>query len=175
MTRQLKHSQLFIDSLLYPKKLAAYRILSIGKVIQYTFLLITLLTIFSFGQFIAGDPSTFFSGELAEFAEGLQFLIYIIGAIFLFSMNTAVIFAKVSIYAYVGTLFAKAMKRRAQYRQLWRTTAFAITWEVMLSMILPLLSVPSKISIIITSAITLTIVFIALTKYPKMPVAKIAK
>ncbi len=48
----MKHSQLFIDSLINPKKLAAYRILSIGKVIQYVFILITLVTAFSFGQFI---------------------------------------------------------------------------------------------------------------------------
>ena len=175
MTRQIKHSQLYIDSLLHPKKLAAYRILSIGKVIQYTFFLILLLSVFSFGQFMAGDPSTFFSNELADFAKDLEFLIYIIGAVFLFSMNTAVIFAKVSIYAYVGTLFAKAMKRRAEYRQLWRTTAFAITWEVVLSMILPLLSIRSSISIILMSAITLSIVFVALTKYPKIPVATPAK
>lgn len=175
MSRQIKHSQLYIDSLLYPKKLAAYRILSIGKVIQYTFLLITLQTAFSFGQFMAGDPSTFFSGELAEFAKDLEFLIYIIGAFFLFGMNTAVIFAKVSIYAYVGTLFAKAMKRRAEYRQLWRTTAFAITWEVLLSIILPVFSLPTAIPLIIMSAVTLGIVFAALTKYPKTQAATTAK
>jgi len=175
MTRQIKHTRLCIDSLLYPKKLAAYRILSIGKVIQYTFLLITLITAFSFGQFIAGNPSTYFSGELASFAQDLQFLIYIIGAVFLFAMNTAVIFAKVSIYAYVGLLFSKVMKRRAEYRQLWRTTAFAITWEVLLSIILPVFSLPAAVPLIIMGAVTLSFVFVALTKFPKLPAASIAK
>lgn len=167
MARQIKHTQLFIDSLLYPKKLAAYRILSIGKVIQYTFLLITLVTVFSFGQFVANDPTTFLSDDLAQFAEGLEFLIYIIGFVFLFAMNTAVIFAKITIYTYVGTFFAKVMKRRAQYRQLWRTTSFAMTWEVLLSIILPIFSLPSVLPLIIMSIVTLSIINISLTKYPK--------
>lgn len=169
MSKQIKHSQLFIHSLFYPKKLAGYRILSIGRIIQYTFLLITVLTAFSFGQFVKGGATNFLTGELAQFAEDLTFLVYILGLVFLFAMNTAVIFGKISIYAYVALLFANPMKKRAQYRQLWRTAALAITWEVILSIVFSILQIPSSISLLLFILITMTLLIIALTKYPKLP------
>ena len=175
MTRQIKHTQLLLDSLRSPKKLAAYRILSIGKVIQYTFLLVFLLTVFSFGQFTSGVSTTFISEDLEAFAQDLEFLIYIIGVVFLFAMNTAVVFGKISIYAYVGTLFAKRMKRRAEYRQVWRTTAFAITWEVILSMVLSVFNLPPAVPLLLMIAITMSILLTALTKYPKIPATNSVK
>jgi len=167
--RQIKHSQLFLDSLIHPKKLAAYRILSIGKVIQYTFLLVFILTTFSFGQFVNDGANIVLTDEIKDFAEDLQFLVYIIGAIFLFAMNTAVVFGKISIYAYVALLLSNAMKRRSEYRQLWRTTAFAVTWETILSIIFTILAIPSSISLLIFVVITMSILIVALTKYPKLP------
>lgn len=167
--RQIKHSQLLIDSLIHPKKLAAYRIVSIGKVIQYTFLLVFILTTFSFGQFVNNGANIVLSEEIKDFAQDLQFLVYIIGVVFLFAMNTALVFGKISIYAYVALLLSNAMKRRAEYRQLWRTTAFAVTWETLLSIIFTILVIPDTISLIIFTFITMSILIIALTKYPKLP------
>ena len=65
--RQIKHSQLFLDSLIHPKKLAAYRILSIGKVIQYTFLLVFILTTFSFGQFVNDGANIVLTDEIKDY------------------------------------------------------------------------------------------------------------
>ncbi|WP_107841431.1 DUF1189 family protein [Metasolibacillus meyeri] len=169
---QLKHSQLFLDSLYQPKKLAAYRIMPIGKVIQYVFLLITAMTVFSLGKFFNNEINQIFAyKEIEEFASDLKWLVYAISIVFLFVMNTLILFAKISVYAYAGQLFLKPMQRRGEYRQVWRTAAFAITWEVILSIILSFFAIPSIVSILLFIVVTMTILLMALKKYPKMPQA----
>ncbi|MCT6922610.1 DUF1189 family protein [Metasolibacillus sp.] len=169
---KLKHSQLFLASLYEPKKLAAYRIMPIGKVIQYAFLLITAMTVFSLGKFFNNEASQIFAyKEIEEFASDLKWLVYAISIVFLFVMNTLILFAKISVYAYVGQLFLKPMKRRGEYRQVWRTATFAITWEVILSIILSLFAISSTISILLFIIVTMSILFMALKNYPKMPQA----
>lgn len=169
----MKHSQLFIDSIINPKKLAAYRILSIGKVIQYVFLLITIMTVFSLGQFFNSDAEQIFSyEEIKEFANDLKWLVYIIAVVFLFTMNSLVLFAKISIYAYVGKLLLTPMKRRGEYRQVWRSAAFAITWEVLLSIVFTLFPISSTVSMLVFIFITMLVLIIAIAKYPKAQVTK---
>lgn len=163
----ISHTQLLTDSLFQPKKLAAYRILSIGKIIQYVFLLVLLLTCFSLGQFTTNGASNIFSyDEITDYAADLQFLVYPIAAVFLFIMNALILFTKISIYAYAGLLLAKSMKRRSEYRQVWRTTALAITWETLLSVVLTLFPLPSLFTTLISIFITMLILIVALTKYP---------
>ena len=169
----MKHSQLFIDSLINPKKLAAYRILSIGKVIQYVFLLITLMTAFSLGQFFNSDADQIFAyEEIKEFASDLKWLVYMIAIIFLFIMNSLVLFAKISIYAYAGKILLTPMKRRGEYRQVWRSAAFAITWEVILSIVLSLFPISSTVTLLLFIFITMLVLIIALANYPKALVTK---
>lgn len=163
----ISHLQLATDSLLHPSRLAAYRILSIGKVIQYVFLLVLLLTCFSLGQFTTNGAMNIFSyEEITDYAANLQFLVYPIAVVFLFIMNALILFTKISIYAYAGHLLAKSMKRRCEYRQIWRTTAFAITWETILSIVFTLFPFPSLFTTLSSIFITMLIVILALTKYP---------
>lgn len=165
----MKHSQLFIDSLINPKKLAAYRILSIGKVIQYVFILITLFTVFSFGQFTTGVNEGLFNIDgLTEYMADIQWLLYPFAFIFLFVINSLLIFAQISLYALVGLFFIKAMQRRGEYRQIWRTSAFAITWATLLSIIFEIFQLSSNWVTLIGIFITMGILIIALTKYPKL-------
>ncbi|MER2192064.1 MAG: DUF1189 family protein [Solibacillus sp.] len=163
----ISHMQLLTDSLLHPKRLAAYRILSIGKVIQYAFLLILLLTCFSLGQFTTNGQANIFSyDEITDYAADLQFLVYPIAVVFLFIMNALILFTKISIYAYAGYLLTKSMKRRGEYRQLWRTTTFAITWETILTIAFTLFPLPNLFTTLMSIFITMLIVILALTKYP---------
>ena len=165
--RSISHVQLFIHSLISPQKLAAFRILTVGKVIQYTFLLVTLMTVFSLVQFIQnGISSIQLYEEIQSYAENLEWLIYIISIVFSFIMNTLLLYAKISVYAYVGLLVGKSMKRKLEYRHIWRTAAFAITWEVLLSILLPSFSINNIVSTIIAILITMSFIIIALTKYP---------
>ena len=167
--KAISHIQLFLHSLIKPKMLAAYRILSVGKIIQYTFLLVLLTTSFSLGQF-ANEGITSINGyeEIEQYVENLQWLIYIISAILLFTMNTLILYAKISLYALVAFLFAKPFRKKAEYRHLWRTAALAITWEVIITNVLALLIPNNKLTTIFCIMLTMTWVFIALNKYPKI-------
>lgn len=167
--RAITHKQLFLHSLFKPKMLAAYRILSVGKIIQYTFLLVLLMTAFSIGQFVnEGIPSINNDVEIKQYAENLQWLIYIISAIFSFIINTLILYLKISLYALVAFLFAKPLHKRAEYRHLWRTAALAITWEVILSIVLNLFITNNIVTTFICMMVTLIFIFIALNKYPKL-------
>ena len=167
--KAISHTQLFIHSLIKPKMLAAYRILPVGKIIQYTFLLVLLMTAFSLGQFVnEGITSINNYEEIEQYVENLQWLIYIISAIFSFTMNTLILYAKISLYTLVAFLFAKPFQKRAEYRHLWRTAALAITWEVLLTIVLKIFIQNSIVTMIICMLITMSYLFIALSKYPKL-------
>lgn len=164
---KISHMQLLIDSLIHPKKLAAFRIMSIGKVIQYVFLLILLLTAFSLGQFITtGAQEVFNYEEIQKYAADLQFLVYPLATIFLFVINSLILFAKISAYAFAGSLLLKPMNRRGEYRQVWRTAAFSITWATLLSIVFSIYPISSTVITLSSIFITMTIIIIALTKYP---------
>ena len=167
--KAISHTQLFLHSLTKPKMLAAYRILSVGKIIQYTFLLVLLMTAFSLGQFV-NEGITSINGyeEIEQYVENLQWLIYIISAILSFTMNTLILYAKISLYALVAFLFAKPFHKRAEYRHLWRTAALAITWEVIITIVSAILLPNNTLTTIVCIMITMTWVFIALSKYPKI-------
>ena len=166
----MRQSQLFIDSLINPKKLAAYRILSIGKVIQYVFLLVTVATIFSFGQFTAGFTEDLFNIEgVADYLADIQWLLYPFALLFLFIMTSLLIFARISLYALAGYLLLGAMKRRGEYRHVWRTSAFAVTWSTLLSIMLPLFGISGGWTRMLGIFITIIFLIIAVTKYPKQP------
>ena len=165
----MKHSQLFIDSLINPKKLAAYRILSIGKVIQYVFLLITFTSAFSFGQFTTGVNEDFFNIDgLTDYMADIQWLLYPFAFIFLFVMTSLLIFGQISLYALVGLFVIKGLQRRGEYRQIWRTAAFSITWATLLSIMFKIFGLSSNWIILIGIFITMGFLIIALTKYPKL-------
>lgn len=164
---KISHMQLFIDSLIHPKKLAAFRIMPIGKVIQYVFLLVLLVTAFSLGKFITnGADEVFNYGDIEQYVADLQWLVYLLAIVILFIINSLTIFAKISLYAFVGQLITKPMNRRSEYRQMWRTTAFASTWATLLTMLLPLFPLSSTITTLIGTFITALFLVIAITKYP---------
>ncbi len=172
----MKHSQLFIDSLIHPKKLAAYRLLPIGKVIQYTFLLITIVTVFSFGRFTAGMSVDTFDmtsiNGLTEYIEGIKWLLYPVTFIMLFVFTTMLIFGQIALYALAGLFILKVMKRRGEYRHIWRTTTFAMTWATLISMLSDYLPINSTIISVFSLLLTVTLLIVAFTKYPKQPIAK---
>lgn len=165
--KNISHMQLFIDSLISPKTLGAYRILSIGKVMQYAFLMIALLTAFSFGQFVtSGTDAIFGYSEIETYANEISWIVYPIAVVFLFVLNTSIYFIKVSLYALAGQFFVKPMKRRGEYRQVWRTSVFACTWATILTMLGHLFPLSSTILTLISIFITMLFIIIALTKYP---------
>ncbi|KGR74577.1 DUF1189 family protein [Ureibacillus sinduriensis] len=165
----VKHSQIFIDSLIHPKKLAAYRLLTIGKTIQYVFILIAIVTVYSFYQFLTGVTETSYNIQgLTEYVEDIQWLLYPFAFVLLTLTSTIVLFIRISIYAFVGIIVLKIMNRRGEYRHLWRTAALAITWSTLLTVLFSLIRLSSIVSTIIEIIITMVILILASTKYPKI-------
>jgi len=166
----VKHSQLFIDSLIHPKKLAAYRLLTIGKTIQYVFLLIALVTIYSFVQFLTGvSEITYNIQGLTEYVDDIQWLLYPFAFLLLTLTSTILLFIRISIYAFVGFCLLKLMHRRGEYRHMWRTAALAITWSTLLTVLFSILKSSNIISTLIGIVITIVILILAAQKYPKIP------
>lgn len=167
----MTHTQLFIMSLFSPKKLGAVRFMPIGKVIQYAFLLITMITVFSFAQFTVDARNAPMDMEgLLQYLKDIGFLLYPVAFILLFVMITLLFFIFVATFAFVGTLIMHNMKRRGEYRNVFRTATFAITWATILTMFFELFPViPPIITTSISIFITMLYIIIGLTKYPKLP------
>lgn len=165
----VKHSHTFVDSLIHPKKLAAYRLLSIGKTIQYVFLLISIVTLFSFIQFLIGvSESSYNIQGLTEYIQDIQWLLYPFAFLLLTVMTTILLFVKISIYAFVGVFLLKILGRRGEYRHMWRTSALANTWPTLLSILFSIINLTTILSTSIGIMITIILLFLATTKYPKI-------
>jgi hypothetical protein len=166
----VKHSQILIDSLMHPKKLAAYRLLTIGKTIQYVFILVAVVTIFSFIQFLTGVSETSYNIEgLTEYVENIQWLLYPFAFILLTITSTILLFVRISIYAFVGVVLLKIFNRRGEYRHMWRTAALAITWSTFLTILFSIVGLSSTLSSLIGILITIVVLTLASKKYPRMP------
>lgn len=164
---KIKHWQLFKDSLVHPKKLAAYRLLPIGKVIQYVLLLVTYVTIISFIQFLTGvGLETSQMKGLKEFVNDVKWLIYPFGFALLFIINSFSIFVQISLYAFVGLGILKFLKKRGEYRFIWRTASLAITLSTIITTLSVFFTLNNRIISSIGIIITAIYLIIACTKYP---------
>ena len=160
--------QLFKASFATPKKLAAFRLLPIGKVMQYVFIFVAVLSILSFIDFARGfeQETTGISG-LLEYVNDMQWILYPFALAIQFIMSTLLVFVRISIMAFVGLFLLKLLKRRGEYRHVWRTTAVSYTVPTLLSIILLLLNVKDSHITLATTAICLIYLLAALKYYPK--------
>src|SRR5690606_2726608 len=126
--------QLFKASLMEPKKQAAVRIMTIGKIMRFVFVFILFMTVISFIELSLGlsDTTSDVDG-LLQFVEEIEFLLYPFAFVFLFVSTTLYHFLKISFFALVGLLFIKMKKRKGEYHHLWRTTALAVTIPTLVS------------------------------------------
>ncbi len=165
----MKFHQLFIAAILEPKKLAAFRLLPIGKVIRYVFYFILFMTLLSISRYSLDDYSIFdASMELQEYIETIGWLIYPVAFILQLIISTFYIFFRITFFATLGFYLLKVNKRRGEYRHIWRTSAFAITVPLIVSICLDLFSLFPNQIIWITSTIHLLYIVFALYYYPKV-------
>ena len=124
----MKLHQIFFASFYEPKKLAAFRLLPIGKMFQYVFLFIFLMTFVSFGRSIFDDLNEFeVADEVLEFGSALGALQYPITFVLALTVSTFYIFIRLSIVAAIGLGLLRLTNRRGDFRQIFQTTAFAAT------------------------------------------------
>ncbi|EPD53586.1 hypothetical protein HMPREF1210_00409 [Paenisporosarcina sp. HGH0030] len=160
--------QLFLASITSPKKIAAFRLLPIGKVLLYVFLFVTILSILSFIQFTSGlvDDSSSIVG-LIDYVEDMEWILYPFAFITQFIMSTLLLFVRISIMAFVGMMILKVWKRRGDYRHVWRTTAFAYTVPTVLSIAFLFTNLSDGWITISTSIVCVIYLVLALKYYPK--------
>jgi len=166
----VKFHQIFRASLYEPKKLAAFRLLGIGKVFTYVFIFISIFTIISFMSFLTDDTALFEnSPDLLEHAETIGWLIYPIAFVLQFVIMTFYFFIRVSIFAYIGTLILSWTKRRGELLQIWRTSAIAMTVPVLISIAFSFFPETKNYGLITSSVIHLLYISAAIKYYPKKP------
>lgn len=159
--------QLFTASLSSPKKIAAFRLIPIGKVMQYIFIYIFIMTIISFVLFTSDQSIQNSNMEgLLEHLEEIQWLIYPFAFVFLFCLNSFLQFIKISIFAYIGTIILYWMKRKGEYRHLWRSTLFASTVPMLLSIAFSLFQWTNGYIQLLIYAITIIYLVLACKYYP---------
>lgn len=161
-------SQLLLASISNPKKIAAFRLLPIGKVIQYVFFFVVILSLLSFVHFITGfkTDSTTIDG-LLDYVENMEWILYPFAFITQFIMTTLLLFVRISLVAFGGMLILKLLKRRGDYRHVWRTTAFAYTSPTILSIFLLYIGVSDGWIFIVTTVICMIYLALALKYYPQ--------
>lgn len=165
--------QLFKDALYHPKKHAAYRLLSIGKTIQYLFILITIVTICSFIKFtfsLGNEADTLH--EITPYLNDIKWLLYPLAFLFLFIMNTAFLFIRVSFYAFIGLFLLKLLQRRGEYRMLWRTATFSMSLGYLLTTGLSFFLPSTFWLTLLGFVLTVSYLVIAVRKYPVQPKVK---
>jgi Protein of unknown function (DUF1189) len=165
----VKFHQLVKAAIHEPKKLAAFRLLPIGKVFRFVFIFVALFTCLSFLRYIAGNSALFESSpELLEHGETIGGIIYPLAFLLQLVISTSYIFIRISIFGYVGILLLKLMKRRGEYRHMWRTSAIAITIPIFLTIGFDFLLVTKNVSTIITSIFHFAYIAAAAKYYPKI-------
>lgn len=160
--------QIFLASAASPKKMAAFRLLPIGKVIQFVFIFVSFLSIFSFVHFTTGfkQDSSSITG-LFEYIEDMQWILYPFAFIIQFIMSTLLVFVRISILAFVGIMILKIYRRRGEYRHVWRTTAVAYTIPTILSILLLFTGLSDSWITLVTTISCLVYLGLALKYYPK--------
>jgi hypothetical protein len=155
-----------------PKKQAAVRIMGIGKIMQFVFAVIVLLTVVSFAELAAGLGDTASSVEgLLQFVEEIEWLLYPFALIFLFVSTTLYHFVKISLFALLGVALVRMKNKKGDYRHLWRTAALAVTIPTLISFAASFFVSSLWISAA-ASLLTLLYLYLATNYYPKTPPAK---
>lgn len=164
--------QLFKASLMEPKKQAAVRIMTIGKIMRFVFVFILFMTVISFIELALGLSDTTNDVEgLLQFVEEIEFLLYPFAFVFLFVSTTLYHFLKISFFALIGVLFIKLKKRKGEYRHLWRTAALSVTFPTLISFVFSFFGADLWISAA-ASLVTILYLYSATNYYPKQPVKK---
>lgn len=172
----MKNYQLFFASIYEPKKLAAFRLLPIGKVFQYVFLFVILSTLVSFIRFLTGDIDLFGSSqELIDYAATVGGLLYPMAFVLQLVISTFYLFIRVSFFGLVGLGLLKIFKRRGEYRHMWRTSAVSITVPILVSLVLDIFHVENAFNFPLTALIHIVYLALATNYYPKQPQAKVTR
>ncbi|WP_046173845.1 DUF1189 family protein [Domibacillus indicus] len=134
----------FSKSLYSPKHIAAFRFQSIGKIIAYLFFLAVLMGIPAFWA-----AAVYLTGETSSAAEAMKeslpFLTAVqnqeenkgiflaAGLFFYYVLLSFTLFLKATVFAGIGVLFVSLLKKRGEYRHLFRMAAYSLTLPLLIT------------------------------------------
>lgn len=159
--------QLFKASLHSPQKIAAFRLIPIGRVMQFIFTYVLMITIISFVQFINGlSIQQTNMDDILDYFKDIKWLIYPFAFLLLFVLNTLFIFIRISIFAYIGVIMLSILKRKGEYRHMWRSALFASTLSMLISIVSSIFHWTSGYIELTIYFITLVYLLLACKYYP---------
>jgi formate-dependent nitrite reductase membrane component NrfD len=97
----------------------------------------------------------------------MEWIMYPFAFIIQFIMTTLLIFVRISLMAFGGMFLLILLKRRGEYRHVWRTTAFAYTTPTVLSILFLYLGLTDAWIFIVTTIICVVYLALALKYYPQ--------
>lgn len=162
--------ELAMESVVTPKKLSQYRLLSIGIVMRYVFLFITCVTLSAFIHFLLGFTNANSSLHTVKHYMddvGMAWILYPFAFLFLFVSTTLLIMLHISIVAAITIVCVKPLKRRMQYRQVWRTTALSMTVVYALYIIGPFIPFIASLLYVLSFILSLLYSIMAASTFPQ--------
>ncbi|PLT30996.1 DUF1189 domain-containing protein [Peribacillus deserti] len=98
--------------------------------------------------------------------QSLYFILLPVLSLMIYLSSAAILFFQTTIIALVGLFLAQTMKRKLQYRHLWRLTAYSITLATFFFAIMGLLQTQVMYRSFINWFVTLTILYLAIREVP---------
>lgn len=170
---KITHKKLFYDAIFHPKKHAAFRLLPIGKLIQFLFILALIISIPSYIEFIDGLRHQKSSVDgLANFLTNINWLLYPLSFVFIVLFNMTLIVLQASFYGGGAYILLQLFRRRGEYRMVWRTASFSMIPGILITTVLAYLFSASSWFYFIAILLTIIYLVIAVQKYPKKPPIK---
>ncbi|MET3574760.1 DUF1189 family protein [Bhargavaea ullalensis] len=164
----MKFHQLFKAALHEPKKLAAFRLLPLGKVVKYIFMFVLLTAAVSFVKFaLTADEVISGTDMPVEELKGIGPLLYPAAFVLQFLIATVYFYVKASIAALAGLGFVKIRGKRGEYRHLWRTAAISLTVPTLILMAANLLPAGVPYASALSWAAAFVYIWMAVGYYPK--------
>lgn len=164
IVRNISLLQIFYKSLYSFTDIAKFRFLSIGKTIQYVFILICIYFVPSLINSIIIEKDS--TNLIPDFDAGSVAIMLPIFIFFMFVLNTGILFLKVSILAYIAKGLANLLKRKLPYRLSWRLTAYSITLPTIIFGLEPLLPFTIPYGFFIDLALTFFYIYASINKMP---------
>ncbi|MFD1705414.1 DUF1189 family protein [Siminovitchia sediminis] len=163
---------IFLKSLYSPGEIAKYRFLTIGKTIQYVFILSLFLSLHGIYDAVVHNPfSTEQYGDEA-FDDGSKIFMTLIVIVMTYGLNSGLLFLGITMIASFGEPLAKTWGRKLPYRQSWRLTACSITLPVVLFGLLYLFGFGESYFLLIALAMSVAIIAASIKCIPKPRVKK---
>lgn len=165
--RNISLAAIFFKCLYSPREIAKYRFLTIGKTIQYVFILAIFLSLSGFYDAIFHNPFSSDSYGEEAYDAGSKVFMTVIVILMTYILNSGLVFLGITILASIGEPLAKSWGRKLPYRQSWRLTACSVTLPVVLFSLFYLLNIDKGYFIFLALIMAVGMILASIKAIPK--------